>query len=276
MIYDIFSFNNELDMLELRLNILDPHVDKFVLVEANKTFSGVDKPLYYEENKERFEKFHDKIIHYKVLDSPQSFDDPNCDQEILQMALNSDNVTRDHICWLIEFYQKESIKKALFNWCNIEDVCIVSDVDEIWNYSIKWDELLDWRINDDRIYKPKIDKCYIEYLNIKTNENWTYFTGPIACQHWVIGGGCLNHLRTQRKMNHIYYFLEDGGWHFNALGGADKKIQDFQHPIYHKDYMERRKNGWRVDETGLPQYILDNKEELIRKGLFYNDKNRNY
>lgn len=273
MIYDIFSFNNELDMLELRLNILDPYVYKFVLVEADKTFSGVDKPLYYEENKERFEKFHDKIIHYKVLDSPQSFDDSNCDQEILQMALNSDNVTRDHICWLIEFYQKESIKKALVDWCNIEDICIVSDVDEIWNYSITWDELLDWKINDDRIYKPKIDNCYIEYLNVRTNENWTYFTGPIACQHWVIAGGCLNHLRTQRKMNHIYHFLEDGGWHFNALGGADKKIQDFQHPVYHTDYMERRKSGWRVDETGLPQYILDNKEELREKGLFYDDKN---
>jgi beta-1,4-mannosyl-glycoprotein beta-1,4-N-acetylglucosaminyltransferase len=264
MIYDIFSFNNELDMLELRLNILDPYVDKFVLVEADKTFSGVDKPLYYEENKERFEKFHDKIIHYKVLDSPQSFDDPNCDQEILHMALNSDNVTREHICWLIEFYQKESIKKALVgidDW----DFCYVSDVDEIWNYD------LNFIIRDNQIYKPKINNCYIEYLNVKTNENWTYFTGPIATIYENIKNECLNHLRTQRKMNHIYHFLEDGGWHFNALGGSNKKIQDFQHPVYHKDYMERRKSGWRVDETGLPQYILDNKEELMKKGLFYDE-----
>jgi beta-1,4-mannosyl-glycoprotein beta-1,4-N-acetylglucosaminyltransferase len=265
MIYDIFSFNNELDMLELRLNILDPHVDKFVLVEADKTFSGVNKPLYYEENKERFVKFYDKIIHYKVLDSPTSFDDPNCDQEILQMALNSDNVTRDHICWLIEFYQKESIKKAL-EPLNIHDyeMCVVSDVDEIWNYNLKFN----FWMPQGAIYKPKINNCYIEYLNVKTNEDWTYFTGPIVCEYFRIKNGCLNHLRTQRKMNHIYTFLEDGGWHFNALGGSDKKIQDFQHPVYHKDYMERRKSGWRVDETGLPQYILDNKEELKKKGLF--------
>ncbi len=269
MIYDIFSFNNELDMLELRLNILDPYVDKFVLVEANKTFSGVDKPLYYEENKERFKKFHDKIIHHKVLDSPTSFDDPNCDQEILQMALNSDNVTRDHICWLIEFYQKESIKKALID-LNDYDLCIVSDVDEIWNY-----ELVEKmkQIGAGKIFKPKINNCYIEYLNVRTNENWTYFTGPIVCVYDLLKINCLNHLRTQRKMNQHYTFLEDGGWHFNSLGGADKKIQDFQHPIYHKDYMEKRKHGWRVDEMGLPQYILDNKEELTKKGLFYNDKN---
>lgn len=264
MIYDIFSFNNELDMLELRLNILDPHVDKFVLVEADKTFSGVNKPLYYEENKERFAKFHDKIIHYKVLDSPQSFDDPNCDQEILQMALNSDNVTRDHICWLIEFYQKESIKKALVE-LEDNDICVVSDIDEVWNHELNFDYGIYGR---SKILKPKINNCYIEYLNVRTNENWTYFTGPIVCQYPMISNNCLNHLRTQHKMNHIYTFLEDGGWHFNALGGSDKKIQDFQHPVYHKDYMERRKSGWRVDETGIPQYILDNKEELKKKGLF--------
>lgn len=40
MIYDIFSFNNELDMLGLRLEILSPYVDYFVLVEADRTFSG--------------------------------------------------------------------------------------------------------------------------------------------------------------------------------------------------------------------------------------------
>ena len=67
-------------------------------------------------------------------------------------------------------------------------------------------------------------------------------------------------------MNHLYTFLEDGGWHFNALGGSDKKIKDFQHPIYHEDYMNQRKNGWRIDETGLPTYILENKEKY--KHLF--------
>lgn len=268
MIYDIFSFNNELDMLDLRLNILDQYVDKFVLIESNKTFSGIDKPLYYEENKKLFEKFEDKIIYYKVLDSPTSFDDSDCDQEILNLALNSDNVTREHICWLIEFYQKESIKKALAN-LEDDDICWISDVDEIWNYD------LNFTVEQDKIYKPKINNCYIEYLNIKTNENWTFFTGPIVTKWKNIKNECLNHLRTQRKMNHVYTFLENGGWHFNALGGSEKKINDFKHPIYHKDYMENRKNGWRIDESGLPQYILNEKENLKKKGLFY-DENRNY
>jgi len=263
MIYDIFSFNNEIDMLELRLNILDPYVDKFVLVEADKTFSGSDKPFHYEKNSSRFKEFHHKILHHKITDSPKSFEDKSCDQMLINMALNSDNVTREHICWLIEFYQKEHITHALKKLSD-DDICIVSDIDEIWNY----DYIDDIKsINYEDVYKPKIDNCYIEYLNVRTNENWTFFTGPIVCRYKKIRENCLNHLRTQRKMNNHYIFWENGGWHFNALGGSDKKIEDFQHPVYHKDYMNLRKHGSRLDESGLPDYILKNKEDLKKRKL---------
>ena len=260
MIYDIFSFNNELDMLELRLNILNSYVDKFVLVEADKTFSGVDKPLYYEENKKRFEKFHDKIIHHKVLDSPKNTTDSECDQEYLHMAMNSDNVTHEHICWLIEFYQKEHIKKALID-LHDDDICYVCDLDEIWNYELKFSPMRD------EILKPTINNCYIEYLNVRTDENWTYFTGPIVTRYENIKNECLNHLRTRRKMEHRYTYIENGGWHFNALGGVQKKMEDFKHPVYHPQYMEWRKSGYRVDETGLPEYILNNRNEFKNRGL---------
>ena len=45
MIYDCFCFFNELDLLEIRLNELNPVVDKFVLVEATMTHNGDKKPL---------------------------------------------------------------------------------------------------------------------------------------------------------------------------------------------------------------------------------------
>lgn len=264
MIYDIFSFNNELDMLGLRLEILSPYVDYFVLVEADRTFSGKEKPLYYDVSKEKFAKFQDRIIHYKVEDSPISFTDGFCDQNLLRIALASDNVTKEHICWLVEFYQKESIKKALVG-LQPDDICVVSDIDEIWNPNI---DLVNLPVGGIGLYKPRINNCYVEYLNVRTNENWTFFTGPIICRYEMIKNNCLNHLRTQRKMNHIYEFIEDGGWHFNALGGSDKKISDFQHPVYSKGYMESRKSGSRIDEVGLPTYIIEHKEELKQRGLF--------
>ena len=61
MIYDCFTFFNEFDLLEIRLNELDSVVDKFVLVEATKTFSGLDKPLYFNENKNKFNKFEGRF-----------------------------------------------------------------------------------------------------------------------------------------------------------------------------------------------------------------------
>lgn len=36
-IFDCFTFFNELELLELRLKILSPYVDYFVLVESNIT-----------------------------------------------------------------------------------------------------------------------------------------------------------------------------------------------------------------------------------------------
>ena len=45
MIYDCFSFFNELDLLEIRLNVLKDVVDKFMLVEATKTHMGEPSKL---------------------------------------------------------------------------------------------------------------------------------------------------------------------------------------------------------------------------------------
>ena len=45
-IFDVFTFYNELDLLELRMNILGNSVDYFVINEANITFTGKPKPLY--------------------------------------------------------------------------------------------------------------------------------------------------------------------------------------------------------------------------------------
>ena len=62
-VYDCFNFFNELDILDIRLHELNDVVDKFVLIESVETFTGKSKPLFYNDNKERFKKFEDKIIH---------------------------------------------------------------------------------------------------------------------------------------------------------------------------------------------------------------------
>ena len=41
MVYDCIPFFNELDILNLRLHIMDPYVDRFVIEEATMTFSAI-------------------------------------------------------------------------------------------------------------------------------------------------------------------------------------------------------------------------------------------
>ena len=109
MVYDTFTFFNELDLLEIRLNELNDVVDKFVLTEATLTFQGKPKPLYFNENKQRFKSFEGKIIHVVVDQYPEN------------PADNS---------WIYEHHQRDMIAKGLRN-CLPEDTIIVSDIDEI-------------------------------------------------------------------------------------------------------------------------------------------------
>ena len=53
--------DNELDLLEIRLNELDDVVDYFVLVEANRTFQNNHKPYYFDENKEEIIQFENEL-----------------------------------------------------------------------------------------------------------------------------------------------------------------------------------------------------------------------
>ncbi len=273
-LYDIFTFLNELDLLEIRLHILYPYVDYFVIVESTQTFSGLPKRLVFSENQQRFKDFKDKIIHYVIDDTPSDENDlqtrlkgPNIstlDREIITNALTSDNVPKGIVHWLKEFYQKESIKKALVK-LNDNDICFVSDVDEIWNPEV----LIDYRKDD--IFKLR-QNVYAYYLNNRSSEPWH---GTLVTKYKNIKHGCLNHLRTVTKTPYTY--IENGGWHFTNQGGAEQiknkveatyssedynnenvksKIQERM--LKNKDYIGR-KFKFKLDERGLPSYILENR-----------------
>ena len=114
MVYDCFSFFNELDLLEIRLNVLKDVVDRFVLVEAVRTHTGKEKPLFFKENEARFAEFSDRIIHITVTD----FSSVQSMPESRRRA------------WFIENLQRNSIVEGL-SCAKDDDVVMISDVDEI-------------------------------------------------------------------------------------------------------------------------------------------------
>lgn len=73
LIVAAMPFYHELDLLELKLNVMSPYVDRFVICEAKLTYSGLPKPLYFADNKERFKQFN--IVHC-VAQLPALCDSP--------------------------------------------------------------------------------------------------------------------------------------------------------------------------------------------------------
>ena len=70
MIFDCFTYFNDDLITELRLNILNNYVDKFVIVEATTDHSGKKKDLNF--NIKKFEQFEKKIRYIIVDDLPKN------------------------------------------------------------------------------------------------------------------------------------------------------------------------------------------------------------
>lgn len=62
-VFDAIIFSNELDLLEIRWRELNPYVTKLVILEANTTFTGIPKPLFFASNRDRFSFAEGKIVH---------------------------------------------------------------------------------------------------------------------------------------------------------------------------------------------------------------------
>lgn len=226
-IYDTFNFFNELDLLEIRLNTLYDVVDYFVIVEASVTHSGQDKPFYYEEHKERYSKFADKIIHYKVFDTPTKFDNLTTDDDVelnkifhyINRQTNRFNI-RTQPDYGRDFFQKECIRRAITE-CDDDDIIIYSDLDEIPNPEII--KNLDQIDLKNKIYRLN-QNMYCYYLNVLKERNWF---GSRILSYENLKTLSLNEVRGDNSMSHE---LTNGGWHFSFMGGKEmikKKITSY-------------------------------------------------
>ena len=65
-IYDCFSYWDEDLLLDVRLNILNDHVDYFVIVEGNKTWQNNHKDLRFDIDK--FPKFKEAKVNTYILE----------------------------------------------------------------------------------------------------------------------------------------------------------------------------------------------------------------
>jgi beta-1,4-mannosyl-glycoprotein beta-1,4-N-acetylglucosaminyltransferase len=274
-VFDSFIFFNELDLLELRLNILNDVVDYFVLTESPFTVSGNEKPLFYQENKDRFGKFNDKIIHNITEEIPNDFS-----QYLVKKPFHTDYSTTDesgtrYIDLPIRFqravYNRECSAYGLVKaGATDDDIVMTSDADEIINPYVIED--LDWF--DPTCNYVALQRAFYFKLNYLYEENWK---GTRLSTFKHLKTTTVDRLRTDWRKA---YLIENAGWHFSFLGDADNvrlKLASYEHTenniSSNVDNMEQRieegldpigrsnrLNAVPIDDS-YPEYIINNQEK---------------
>ncbi len=221
-IYDTFLFFNELDLLEIRLNTLDDIVDYFVITEASATFSGRKKPLYYNENKQRFKHFHNKIIHNVIENTPDDFTNfvpanPYYTDRFISYPHKSNGAPLNQLSldFQREVFQRDSIINGLIDVANKEDLIIVSDLDEIPNPDAVREVINSFEPG--QIY-TFCQKWCMYYVNVLCQNEWF---GTRICNYKSLSGKSVDLLRypLESRSEQPGPIVENGGWHFSFLGG---------------------------------------------------------
>jgi beta-1,4-mannosyl-glycoprotein beta-1,4-N-acetylglucosaminyltransferase len=209
-IYDVFLFNNELELLKLRLEYLFDFVDKFVVCESEQTFTGNRKPLYYLDNASEFKRYAKKIIHLPI---------PSC------------NLSDP---WQIEFHQRSYFVNAkLFD--SSDDLVILSDVDEIPNKARLQDY---WASSSD----PAILETNMYYygLNLKMDQYCNRGGRPIIGKvgfFLSVNFGNRFRFRTKKLLPMLGTAEAPYCWHFSFFFGENweqyvVKITSYAHTEY--------------------------------------------
>lgn len=250
-IYDCTTFYSEHMMLDLRFNILNEHVHKFVVIESTYSHSGKKKKLNFDIN--NYSKFKDKII-YKVIDyEPTNIE--SITNESPQYLKRINSLKRIELSYN---FMENAIENA-----NGEDLIILSDNDEIPNlnsssfkntnknliifkqlffyykFNLLYD-LMPWF--GSRACKKKNLKSFSWLKNIK-NKKYPF---------WRLDVYFSNLKSTNVEI------INDGGWHFTNLKSP-------------KELFEKMENFGHHDEFDISGITLEDIEKKMReKKVFYN------
>ncbi len=256
MIYDCIPFFNELDILRLRLHIMAPYVDKFVIEESTVTFSGEPKPMVFAENREMFAEFEDKILYVAVENSPMS------------------GVTTHER----DKFQKNQLIRAMGD-CKPEDIIIFSDVDEIPNPKALTEVLA--HFDDSKVYHFA-QRMFYCFLNMEeVSGNLLSITGEfpgVSRKQWLGTKVCsfgrlpregIVYLREVSVEDQASVRVADGGWHFGYMGGngekdVAKRIGDKVKAAAHQEYNTSRYLTEALDRLLCGEDIFGRDARFIR------------
>ncbi len=259
---DCFMYFDEDLMLDLRLNILNENVDKFIIAEATRDHAGNEKKLNF--NLKNFSKFENKIQYLVVDDVP------------INVKSKKKNWSANH--WRDQ-HQRNAMARGFEN-CDDEDLIMISDIDEIPDPK----KMSEFKIQNK--YACFMQKNFQSKLNL-LNVTDKYWMGTKICQKkFLRSPQWLRDIKTKKRPFWKFYkpktpqLILDGGWHFSFLKKPKdiaKKIISYSHQEFNKDeFINEKKIEKRIEnkqdlfnrnikyekieiDSSFPKYIFDNK-----------------
>jgi beta-1,4-mannosyl-glycoprotein beta-1,4-N-acetylglucosaminyltransferase len=224
-VYDCITYSNERLLFNLRLNILDKFVDRFIVIEANYSHSGNKKKINFNTN--HYPKFKERITHIILKQESPELKFPNKDFK----RWNSHK--------RMEF-QRNKIADALTN-AGPEDIIMYSDSDEIPNLE---------KINFKNLkQKVIIFKQKMFYYKFNLYYDLISWFGSKACRiRNLILPSILRHTKTKKYsfwridtwFSKVKYssvkIIENGGWHFTNLKSPEKILEKYLNFGHHNEY----------------------------------------
>ncbi|KAM3270301.1 hypothetical protein P3S67_029408 [Capsicum chacoense] len=178
-VFDAVLFNNEVDMLTIRWKELYPYITEFVLLESNSTFTGLPKPSYFANHRDRFDFVELRLTYGQIPGRFKRGENPFVEEAYQRLAL-------DYL-----------LKQA---GIQDDDLLIMSDVDEVPSrHTIN---LLRWCDDIPSVLHLRLKNYLYSFEFLVDNDSWR-----ASVHRYQLGKTRYAHYRQSDII------LADAGWH---------------------------------------------------------------
>ena len=250
---DCTTYYDEELIIDLRFNMLNKYVDKFIICEAKFSHSGREKKLNFDIDK--FKRFKDKIIYKVVENEPENliYDD-------FKKKVESPHNWRMNSVKRIA-YQRNQLLEEVDKLADDNDYIMYSDNDEIPNLSkfniknnrskltIFEQDLFYYRFNllcdrikwyGSRIIKKKYLKSFEWLRQIKPKKYPIYRLDTL--------------FKNDKYMD--VNIIKNGGWHFTRLITPEKIHKKELDTEHHDEYRASKKNPEKIKDL-IKRRVID-------------------
>jgi hypothetical protein len=208
MIIDTFMFNDEFEMLDIRLDISNKYVDKWIILEGNKTWSGNKKPYHLQAKLDYYSKKYKDRIQVIQLEIPEGYTE-----------------------WKCENFSRASLQKGI-DLHSDDDIIIHSDLDEVLNPEL-FPSIVDLLDKENKPVNCTLD-MFIYHFNRKMYRTWS---GNIVARKRMFKNPQELYKGDQYKKknrSHCVRYPDIAGWHWTWIGNDDRIRNKVQSVIEHQ------------------------------------------